>query len=197
MRLIAVLGLATVVTACGTEREDTAPNEPQVGTEASPTTVPGADDVGQVAEVDDPTGTSTVEPDVPVVDVVSLADGSTVDLRSLATPGKPTLLWFWAPHCSFCVREAPELLAFDRDHGADVDILGVGAQDSLNEAYEFLDSTATSDLAMVWDASGRSWVHYGVTNQPTVILLGADGQVAETWFRDFVPGEILAAAGLA
>lgn len=178
MRLIAVLVLATVVAACGTEREETAPDEPQVGTEASPTTAPGADDV-------------------PEVDVVSLADGSTVDLRSLTTPGRPTLLWFWAPHCSFCVREAPELLAFDQDHGADVDILGVGAQDSLDEAYEFLDSTATSDLAMVWDASGSSWVHYGVTNQPTVILLGADGQVAQTWFRDFVPSEILAAAGLA
>lgn len=112
-------------------------------------------------------------------------------------PPKEGRLTGWAPHCTFCLREAPELLAFARDHGADVDVLGVGAQDSLDEAYDFVERTATDDLAMVWDASGRSWVNYGVTNQPTVILLGPDGEVAGTWFRDFESDQILAAAGAA
>ncbi len=126
-------------------------------------------------------------PDVPSVDVVLLASGSTVDLRSLATPGRPALLWFWAPHCTFCRAEAPELLSFVAGHGGDVDVIGIGAQDSLDEAHGFVEETKTAGLRMVWDPRGRSWVHYGVTNQPTVIVLGADGQIAGTWFRDFSP----------
>jgi len=137
------------------------------------------------------------EPDVPAVEVVLLASGSTVDLQSLAEPGRPTLLWFWAPHCTFCRLEAPELLEFATQHGNDVDILGIGAQDSLDQAHGFLEETRTAGLRMVWDPSGRSWVHYGVTSQPTVIVLGADGQVAGSWFREFAPNEILAAAGVA
>lgn len=187
--------LVLIVAACGGEPEVTGGNAPQPGDEPVSTVTP-APPTTQADEVPTTTG-SAPQPDVPAVDVVALRDDSTVDLRSLVVAGRPTLLWFWAPHCSFCRREAPKLLAFKADHGDDIDIIGVGAQDSLDEAYAFLDDTATGDLPMVWDATGKSWVHYGVTNQPTVILLGADGQIAGTWFRDFATDEILAASGLA
>ncbi len=135
--------------------------------------------------------------DVPSVDVVLLSTGATLDLRSLTASGRPTLLWFWAPHCSFCRAEAPALMSFAAGRGRELDIVGVGAQDSLDQARGFVEDTGTTGLAMVWDPSGRSWVHYGITNQPTVVVLGADGKVARTWFRDFEPDEILAAAGVA
>lgn len=144
-----------------------------------------------------PTPAPPAQPDVPSVDVVVLSSGATANLRSLATPGKPTLIWFWAPHCSFCRREAPDLLSFSAAHGAKVAILGVGAQDSLSEAHDFVGDTSTAGLKMTWDSSGRSWRHYRVTNQPTVIVLGADGRAKKTWFREFKPDEILAAAGVA
>ncbi len=186
--------LVLIAAACGGAPEVTGGTAPQAGDEPVPTVT--APPTTPAAGRPTPTG-SVPPPDVPAVDVVALRDDSTVDLRSLVVAGRPTLLWFWAPHCSFCRREAPELLAFAADHGADIDTIGVGAQDSLDEAYAFLDETGTGDLGMVWDATGRSWIHYGVTNQPTVILLGADGQIAGTWFRDFAPDEILAASGLA
>jgi len=141
-------------------------------------------------------GAAAPRPDVPSVEVQLLSADTAVDLRSLVTPGRPTVLWFWAPHCTFCRREAPDLLAFAAEHDADIDILGVGAQDSLDEARAFLDETGTDGLTMVWDRTGESWVHYGVTSQPTVLVLGPDGSVTRTWFRDFQPDEILAAAGL-
>ncbi len=200
------LPLALAAGGCGGDVSSVATEDggPTTAPESSPSTAAGGPGstatpapASEAASDDQAATVPQAQPDVPAVDVVVLADGSTVDLRSLAVPGRPTLLWFWAPHCSFCLGEATDLLEFAGEHGADVDVLGVGAQDSLGEAHGFVEKTGTAGLMMVWDPSGKSWVHYGVTNQPTVIVLGADGQVAGTWFRDFAPDEILAAAGVA
>ena len=40
------------------------------------------------------------------------------------------------------------------------------------------------------------WLHFKVTNQPTVIVVDADGKVTKKWFRDFDAKGILAAAGV-
>jgi len=167
---------------------------------------PDADTVAGNAGGGSPTPTSAPNPaagggdravtDLPDVEVVDLASGDTVNLQSLAAAGKPTLLWFWAPHCTFCMREAPELLAFADAHGDAVHILGIGARDDLDLAHEFVDRTDTDTLAMLWDPSGETWIHYGVTNQPTVVVLSPEGEVQGTWFRDFDEDGILAAAGL-
>ena len=133
---------------------------------------------------------------LPDIEVVRVACGDTVGLRSLAEPGVPTLLWFWAPHCTFCMREAPEVIEFSAEHGDDVRIIGLGAQDSLEQAVDFVSSTGTEGLDMVWDASGESWIHFEVTSQPTVIVLSADGEVQASWYRDFDEAGILAAIGL-
>ncbi len=133
---------------------------------------------------------------LPDIDVVRVACGDTVALRSLAAPDVPTLLWFWAPHCTFCMREASEVVEFSAEYGDEVRIIGLGAQDSLDQAVDFVSSTGTEGLDMVWDESGESWIHFEVTSQPTVIVLSADGEVEETWYRDFDEAGILAAAGL-
>jgi len=133
---------------------------------------------------------------LPDIDVVRVACGDTVALRSLAAPDVPTLLWFWAPHCTFCMREAPEVVEFSAEYGDDVRIIGLGAQDSLDQAVDFVSSTGTEGLVMVWDATGESWIHFEVTSQPTVIVLSADGEVEATWYRDFDEAGILAAAGV-
>ncbi len=131
---------------------------------------------------------------LPGVSVVKVASGETVNLRSLAVAGKPTLLWFWAPHCPFCKAEAPKVLDFVAKHGNEVNVIGLGAQDDLDEAEGFLAETKTAGLQMVWDSSGKSWVHFKVTNQPTVIVLNPEGKVTKTYFREFNEAGILAAA---
>ncbi|MGQ0843638.1 MAG: TlpA family protein disulfide reductase [Sporichthyaceae bacterium] len=140
-------------------------------------------------------GHSAALPDVQVVRVTK--GGAKVNLQSLHTAGKPTLLWFWAPHCTFCRAEAPKLVDFSAKHGSKIAVLGLGAQDDLRQAEGFCTETSTTPLEMVWDASGKSWVHYKVTNQPTVIVLDADGKVVKRWFREFDEREILEAAGQA
>jgi thiol-disulfide isomerase/thioredoxin len=178
-----------VLTACWDDPATTA------DTDTTPTTATSSPDVTGSPTSGPPT-TAASTADLPDIDVVALASGDPVALRSLATPGRPSLLWFWAPHCTICRREAPELLAFTAEHAGEIDVLGLGAQDSLDEAYGFLDDTDTHDLTMVWDETGQSWVHHGVTSQPTIVVLDRDGQVAGRWYRDFDEDGILAAAGL-
>ena len=185
--LTVLVGLLVLAAACGSDGSSTTAAGP-----AAPTTTAAPD-----REAPDPAPANEASADLPAIDVVELASGDQVALRSLAQPGRPTLLWFWAPHCTICRREAPEVLEFEAAHGDDIDVLGLGAQDTLDEAYGFLDDTGTHGLAMVWDRSGQSWIHHGVTSQPTVIVLDAEGQVAGTWFRDFDVDGILAAAGVA
>lgn len=174
--------LLSVVAGCGGGDE-------QVAAEPSPSVLP-ADDAKSVGD------TSAANAALPDLQVVRVASGATAQLRTLAVAGKPTLLWFWAPHCTFCRAEAPALLEFAKTYGDQVQILGLGAQDNLDQAVDFLADTSTQKLEMVWDASGKSWLHYKVTNQPTVVVLDAQGKVTKTWFRHFDAKEILDAAGL-
>lgn len=131
---------------------------------------------------------------LPDVEVVRVADGAPANVRSLAVAGKPILLWFWAPHCSFCKAEAPKLLDFSARHGSKIQILGLGAQDDFGQAEGFVRETETAGLQMVWDRSGRTWVHYRVTSQPTVIVLDGEGRVVKRFFRQFDEAAILEAA---
>lgn len=145
----------------------------------------------------DGAGVNTALPDLQVVRVATDASNETVALRTLAPAGKPMLLWFWAPHCTFCRGEAPELLEFEKTYGEQLTILGLGAQDDYDQAVDFLADTGTQNLEMVWDKTGKSWLHFKVTNQPTVVVVDADGKVTKKWFRDFDAQGILDAAGVA
>lgn len=142
-------------------------------------------------------GESRANPALPDLQVVRVASNETVALQTLAPAGKPMVLWFWAPHCTFCRGEAPELLKFQKSHGEHLTILGLGAQDDYDQAVDFLADTGTDNLEMVWDKTGKSWLHFKVTNQPTVVVVDADGKVTKKWFRDFDAQGILDAAGLA
>ncbi|MGQ0625532.1 MAG: TlpA family protein disulfide reductase [Sporichthyaceae bacterium] len=131
---------------------------------------------------------------LPAIDVVRVSTGESVPLKSVAVAGKPTLLWFWAPHCPFCEAEAPDILSFQREHGADVHVIGMGAQDDLQQAEDFVARTLTAGLPMIWDARGSSWVHFRVTNQPAILVLSPEGKVTGRWFREYDEAGILRAA---
>jgi len=184
----AVLASSLLVSGCGGDGSD------HVSTQKMPSAAAIVDQTVAGASAGTAAKPNTALPDLTVVRVAS---GKTAQLPTLAEAGKPTLLWFWAPHCTFCRAEAPDLLAFAKAHGSQVQILGLGAQDDLNQAVDFLADTSTQNLEMVWDKTGKSWLHFKVTNQPTVIVLDAKGKVTKTWFRHFDANAILAAAGLA
>lgn len=56
-------------------------------------------------------------------------------------------------------------------------VLGLGTQDSVEEANEFMASTGTGggEITMLWDPGYESWRHFGVRTQPYWILYDAQG----------------------
>lgn len=196
MRMITVgLAATLALSACGgDDSEQVAADLPSPAAIVDPA---AGEDAAADPAAADPAGKSAENTLLPDVQVVQVASGKTVALRSLVAAGKPTLLWFWAPHCTFCRAEAADLLAFQKAYGDKIQILGLGAQDDLDQAVDFLSDTSTQNLEMVWDKSGKSWVHFKVTNQPTVLVIDADGKVSKKWFREFDADAILKAAGLA
>ena len=49
-------------------------------------------------------------------------------------------------------------------------MIGLGTQDTLEEAREFAEDRGTT-FTMLWDESFESWIELGVSSQPTAILL--------------------------
>lgn len=91
--------------------------------------------------------------------------------------GKPALLWFWAPWCSVCAAEAPDVLAVQQQHGGDVGIVGVAGLDHVNNMQPFVDRTNTGPLTHLADPTGEIWRKFAVTQQSTYVLLDAAGKV--------------------
>ncbi|GAA0613896.1 hypothetical protein GCM10009547_14720 [Sporichthya brevicatena] len=188
------IAAALLLSACGDDADEATGRTSGMPTAAAivdPATGPTTD--APEAETGSGARVNTV---LPAVDVVRVARDEKVALRALAPAGKPVLLWFWAPHCTFCRGEAPDLIAFAKEHGDRITVLGLGAQDDLDQAKGFLADTGTEGLEMVWDAGGKTWVHFKVTNQPTVLVIDAQGKVSRKWFRDFDADAILRAARL-
>lgn len=181
----AAVGCAAVLLgACGASSDDTAGAAP-AGAAGIPLT--GARSVSLETER---------RPVLPEVEAVRVATDETVNLRDLAFTGRPTLVWFWAPHCPVCRSQAPDVLEFAARHGAHIQIVGVGAQDDLEQARDFLQDTTTQRLEMTWDRSGKSWIHFAVRSPSTLKVIDAEGKVTRTWVGKFDAEQIRAAAGL-
>ncbi len=61
-------------------------------------------------------------------------------------------------------------------------MVGVGTQDSLAEAYDFVADYGTTSFLMTWDRGFDSWNHFGVRGQPAFIVIGRDGAVLGGWY---------------
>ncbi len=85
---------------------------------------------------------------------------------------------------------------FVSEHGDEMRVIGLGSQDSLGEAEEFVAATGTEGVEMLWDESFVSWDHYGIRSQPAAILLDANGDAIEGWSGNVPNEDALRAAGL-
>ena len=123
----------------------------------------------------------------PVVDLPLLGgedDGAPETASVEDYRGNWVLVNVWASWCIPCEDEAPDLVAFQKEHGRPgsagdpgFTILGVNTQDGTDDALEFV---AEYDLnyPSIRDGSGDYADDLGATGVPESVLLDPDGNVA-------------------
>ncbi len=105
----------------------------------------------------------------------TLDGGTAFDGATLA--GRDSVVWFWAPWCTICRGEAPEVADVAARYGSQVDLIGVPGRGELDEMNDFVDDTGTGSLTHVPDLSGDIWSAFGVYGQPAYAFIDDDGSV--------------------
>ena len=99
------------------------------------------------------------------------------ELSSAALEGKDTVLWFWAPWCTSCRAEAPEVVAVAEAMGDRVQVIGVAGRGEVPAMEGFVRDTGTGGLTHVVDADGTIWASYDVFAQPAFAFVDDSGEV--------------------
>ncbi|MEO1057611.1 MAG: redoxin domain-containing protein [Actinomycetota bacterium] len=166
-RLAAALGgLALVIAACSSDSGDDA----ATATDAAPAEAPVADATDEAASPA-PTGAA---PEALRFDA-SLIGGGDIDLAA-DFDGKPTLLWFWAPWCSVCNREAPTVESAAQEYGDQIDFVGVAWSGSDDQFAGFVDDHALT-FPQISDDPGLIYERFGVAFQPAMVVIQPDGEL--------------------
>jgi thiol-disulfide isomerase/thioredoxin len=97
------------------------------------------------------------------------------DGASLA--GRDSVLWFWAPWCTVCRAEAPDINETVERFGADVQIIGVAGRGGIDEMRDFIDDTGTGGMTHVADEAGGVWNAFGIFAQPAFAFIDDTGEI--------------------
>lgn len=163
MRVIAgSLVLVAALAACG--------SEPAGAPQPAPTPPVTSQNSATTPESD----TSAAVPDQ-LKFTAKTVDGK--DLNGADLAGKPVVLWFWAPWCPKCQREAPGMAAAAKEHAGKVTFVGVAALDKVPAMQQFVEKYDLQAFQHIADEDSAVWKRFGVTAQPAYAFVGADGKV--------------------
>lgn len=113
-----------------------------------------------------------------VLDVrVTATDGSLVRLGELVS-GQPAVVNFFASWCGPCVREMPDFEAVHARRHADVALIGVNLQDSVDAMEALVERTGVT-YPVVRDESGELFRAVDGFSMPTTVFLDARGSIVE------------------
>ncbi len=163
--VIAVLGVTVALaSACGVDTKSPSDETSSPAASAAPS--------------DESAATTQIQAQVPVPAQLQFSSstigGEQFSGASLA--GRPAVLWFWAPWCPTCQREAPTVGQVAAAN-PDVRFVGVGGLDGRPAIQEFVDRYPIKDFTQLADVDGAVWTKFGVTQQPAFAFIGADGNV--------------------
>lgn len=94
-----------------------------------------------------------------------------------STPGKPTVVNFFAAWCEPCKRELPALRAAAAANPG-ITFLGVDHQDSREDAIELLDTFGITYPAG-YDPKGDIAARYAIRGLPATVFIDTDGRIVE------------------
>jgi len=177
---------ALALTACGAA-------ETGVSVEPTPLSQPSQD----TQTKPEPAPSNNPEPPpadsvLPAVDLLEVSTGADVPFAGLVPSEKPILLWAWAPHCAICAGEAAGVEEFAKANGRNIKVVGIGTQDSLELAEDFVATHNLQQTRMLWDTGFESWRALRITGQPTWVLISPQGEEIERWQGGLPTDEILA-----
>ena len=116
-------------------------------------------------------------------------DGAPFDAGALA--GRPAVLWFWAPWCTICRAEGPDVAEVAAEYAGQVEVIGVAGRGDVPSMREFVTDTGTGSFPHLVDDEGELWNRFGVVSQPAFVFVDRTGNV-ET-FAGSLSGEDLRA----
>ncbi|MFD1150624.1 protein disulfide oxidoreductase [Saccharothrix hoggarensis] len=163
----ALLALLTLVASCGTAMRSGG---------GAPSSTAGTTSAAQATTA--APGSGEPAPAARVAEQLKFT-GKTIDgadLSGEALAGKPAVLWFWAPWCPNCRREAPGVSATAKDNPS-VTFLGVAALDEVPAMREFVDRYDLGGFRHLADTDTAVWKRFGVTAQPAYAFVTRDGEV--------------------
>ena len=106
--------------------------------------------------------------------VAKTVDGKRFDGTSLA--GTDAVLWFWAPWCTECRREAPHVAAAQKAN-PDVAFVGVAGLGERGAMADFIRDYKVGAFYHVADLDGSVWQRFGVVRQPAYAFIDDSGSV--------------------
>lgn len=107
--------------------------------------------------------------------VATTLDGG--ELAAADLDGQDTVLWFWAPWCTTCRGEAPNVVAAAEAFEGDVQVVGVAGRGEVPEMEGFVSDTGTDGLTHVVDDDGAIWSSFEVISQPAFAFIDDGGDV--------------------
>ncbi|BBY96368.1 hypothetical protein MGALJ_60370 (plasmid) [Mycobacterium gallinarum] len=102
-------------------------------------------------------------------------DGAPFDGASLA--GKDAVLWFWAPWCGECRREAPHVAAVESATKGRVAFVGVAGLGPVTDMQSFVETYDVGAFPHIADADGAVWKRFGVIQQPAYAFIDDSGEI--------------------
>ena len=91
--------------------------------------------------------------------------------------GKPAVLWFWAPWCTICRAESPDLVELANSFKGKVRVIGIAGLAPVADMKQFVVDTKTSNFTHLADTDGSLWLNFKVPAQPAFVFITSKGVI--------------------